>query len=101
MYLIDKSLMPTVVTPEAFTLESLIAWLETMPAEQVYVSDDVRNCMICQYGAAHGAGNTYHTLSDRFDSAGHHEVKTTVALSRPHTFGAALTRAREYARAKS
>lgn len=85
--------------PDVFSLESLITWLEKQPAKATYCYLDNGGCMLHQYFAAAGvdapwvgginykdSANKSHTLSYEF-------VK--ISFKDPHTFGAALDRARK------
>jgi hypothetical protein len=90
------------VKSDVLSLESLIAWLETQPADKVYCYSNTGDCLHHQYFTAmgmvmkSGVGGTYVNLesgkrvyfSDGF-------IHT--AAFEPHTFGAALDRAREAA----
>lgn len=75
------------VKADPFSLESIIAWGEKQPADRNYnwVSSD---CYLCQYLKANG-----YKVSD-YDKININD-RVDVAFDRPHTFGAALTRARE------
>src|SRR6266404_2628612 len=87
--------------PAVFSLEGLIAWLETMPADKRYNYEDCSGeCLYGQYMTSHGIP---------WDESGHFEsdvaktlpakfcnlVYSKVACFMPHTFGAALERARD------
>ena len=82
---------------DPFTLESLVAWAEKQPTHKRYDFWCDR-CYLGQYFEAHGyqidmigcgtvtfAGHKTKNLPPFFNS---------IAMSQPHTFGAALTRAR-------
>ncbi len=85
------------VQADVFSLGSLIAWLEKMPATRRYCYNDCGRCLHAQYFAAagklvEGLGNVtvtfdgvVHPISDTF-----HEI----AVGSPWTFGAALDRAK-------
>jgi hypothetical protein len=88
------------VTADPFTLESLIAWLEKMPADREYCFYLSGQCLMGQWlksidpNVDHkipGDSYTYRVLGRlrnfRREFSG-------IAGIRPHTFGAALTRAR-------
>src|SRR6266550_4607396 len=83
------------------TNESLIAWLETMPAKGKYDYYDCKGkCLYGLYMAAHGilwkeSGGDSNTASgpERADFCKH--VYSYVGVSLPWTFGAALERARK------
>lgn len=76
--------------PDVYSLESLIAWLEKLPAEKTYIWAG-SDCLICQYLEAHG--------ENKFRTYGKFQPELRVALvhpiSGPQTFGAALDRARK------
>lgn len=79
---------------DPFSLEALIAWLEKQPGEMEYPHMDVRGCALCQYGTSIGRGNIFHDLLDEFEARGHWKDVAHITLLPPHTFGAALQRAR-------
>jgi hypothetical protein len=72
-----------------FSLESLIAWLETMPADKEYIWSG-SNCLLCQYLEVKGL-NKYRYYSE-------FPIEDRLAIVTPGcgkpTFGAALERAR-------
>lgn len=75
---------------DVFSLESLIAWLEKQPRDGEYNWNSFENCMCAQYFGGRG----WALLHDEF------EQKTgirpdAIAFEKPHTFGAALERARK------
>lgn len=82
---------------DPFQLEPLIGWLEKQPADKEYCFTDRGTCLLTQYYAASGYiadvggftvtidGNVHH-MSDDFGD---------IPATDPHTFGAALNRARE------
>jgi hypothetical protein len=85
------------ITKDVFSLESLIAWLETMPGRYNY--QDINQCAGCKYFRAMGLTNV---LVGRTFFC-HGEPRIAVDLPRgfndifeakPHTYGAALDRAR-------
>lgn len=85
------------VKADPFSLESLIAWLETMPIDKSYnYMDCDGRCLLGQYGSHVGA--RFHKFTRaKFDSSlGKFRdlVYEQVASDAPHTFGAALDRAR-------
>jgi hypothetical protein len=81
---------------DPYTLESLIAWLEKMPAGQAYDWHDCTGgCLIDQYAAAMGIekiGWRGDAIRQIFGDLGYGAVCSN--LSGPTTFGAALERAR-------
>lgn len=88
------------VKADPFSLESLIAWLEKMPAEQEYCFMDNGDCLFFKYFSAMGVpvysiggdyysteyGGELHFFPDNFPY---------IAAQAPHAFGAALDRARK------
>lgn len=85
---------------DVFSLEGLIAWLETQPPETEYDFRDILDCLLCRYGRAaglnvHSAGGSdivrYRQDGSTERSAG---FAKDVASDLPWTYGAALTRAR-------
>ena len=88
---------------DPFTLESLVAWLEKMPGDEVYCYTDSGRCLLSQYfsemlGRPVSITNSYWRFEEsfqrlplpkRFD-----DIAVGEGLSDGWTFGAALTRAR-------
>lgn len=103
MFIIDKNLLPTVVTHEAFSLGSLIAWLETKNPREKYSYTCNGNCLIAQYFKAHDSTFRECTPDEWTDKYGNdhplppHYDAIALASGSQATFGAALGRAREYA----
>lgn len=88
MYQVDKNFMPTpVVEAKAFTLESLIAWLEKRHPDQFYCFVERGDCLVAQW-----AGFT-DLLSHEIDEVTF-EGCLEIAADFPHTCGAALYRAK-------
>lgn len=81
---------------DTFTLQGLIAWLETKPPEQSYQYKSHYSCMLAQYFTAKGF-ESVDMSSATFDHRGGTEFVPveidSVAVHLPHTFGAALERA--------
>lgn len=88
------------VKADPFTLESLIAWLEMQPGEKTYNWFDIKDCLACKYLEAAGIeepwGKIVYTTIFGSEPA-YHEIAGT----RPWTFGAALSRARARALART
>ena len=92
------------VKADPFTLDALISWLETQPADRSYPYSSARKCLLCQYFEAHGfrvvqmgSSSFYHgprtarvELPEHFDEVACHW--------RDQTCGGALRRARAYQR---
>lgn len=81
--------------PDVFSLESLIAWLEKMPPRESYRTWELDNCLLGQWSQAMGAAD----FKEQSYQLGIAEPFLTIASidgprDQPHTFGAALTRAR-------
>ena len=90
----------------AFSLDSLIGWLQRKPADEIYDYSSCGDCLLARYFADKGFNNKIyvntvafhvednggkiHTLPQNFDE---------IARARPYTYGAALERAREFANA--
>jgi hypothetical protein len=78
-----------------FSLENLIAWLETQPQEKSYNWHDCSGrCLIGQWVRSLGAigdgwAKAYNTVAP--------SIRHEIAMPIPHTFGAALMRARKLA----
>lgn len=80
---------------DPFKLETLVAWLETQPCDGEYVWHDCDGgCLMGIYGHAMGLGEDWHKLHMHFFNT---NVTYRVACPKPHTFGAALKRARSIA----
>lgn len=93
--LYNRNWEKTETKPDVFSLESLIAWLETMPADGTYDSSSIFRCLLTQWLLAAGCKDA------RNESwrLGHVEPFCTVAAigadrNRLRTFSAALSRAR-------
>lgn len=84
---------------DVFSLESLIAWLETKPARATYCWVETGTCLFSQYGEAMGLGNGSSTAYDAVVSGFMRNpsirFRWSVACEKPHTFGAALSRTRQ------
>jgi hypothetical protein len=83
---------------DPFTLESLVAWLEKMPGEKHYCFFSQGHCLIASYLSSLGFRNVWvggftWYCDGRRRSKLPFEFRL-VARELPHTFGAALTRAR-------
>lgn len=78
------------VRPSAFSIESLIMWLEQQPADERYDYHCIRGgCLIGKYCKSVGISfSLCHTAFHRRDDL-------SIAESSPWTFGAALDRARK------
>ncbi len=83
--------------PAVFSLESLIAWLEIMPADRPYNYFDTDACMAAQYCASQGREymppNPF--LFWKYWSQDFRYNMESIAVGQPRTFGAALDRARK------
>lgn len=81
-----------------FSLEALIAWLEKQPEGDKYNHRCAGHCLLAQYFAAVGFTNVRLgwrlIASDQFAGRSVPEDFQLVAYTAPHTFGAALARAR-------
>lgn len=101
MYSRDKLLpLPEseTVEPKVCTLEHLIGWLETKPADEAYCWSG--RCIFEQYGRRYTPGGSfaasYNNAIDGFKSS-YPELWCEpfgIGCDEPHTFGAALSRAR-------
>lgn len=90
---------------DPFTLESLIGWLEKQPADKGYQWADCDRCLVGVYlsavlGESANGSETYHR-HDKFMDANPSAFTAGLAISKPHTFGAALARARAIQRSRS
>lgn len=98
------------VKADPFSLESLIAWLEKMPADEVYCFSNWGGCLLAKWaqsvdpsaytgrqGRKSDFPNGFHyAVNGRVvDLGGFKGIASGIYHSREWTFGAALTRARE------
>jgi len=84
--------------PDVFSLESLIAWLETMPADKKYDWAFAESCLLGQWCAANGlAGDELFEKSIELGNFAAAPAIANAALGKLNecTFGAALERARK------
>lgn len=83
------------------SLAGLIVWLETKNPNECYIWHDSNDCLIAQYGKSIGwSAKQMNTKAVEGDikSAPYYRISTAngqLALAKPHTFGAALARAKE------
>lgn len=78
---------------DPLTIEAVIAWLERQPADQVYCYMDRGRCLAAQYNASIGRHYDGCALSLTGDTTFDERLER-IAVMKPYTFGAALTRAR-------
>lgn len=87
------------VKPAVFSLPGLIAWLETQPADKTYCYLDTGACLLHQFAEALALPiTTMHSDCWLDLKRKPHEYPVTlnlIAARGPHTFGAALDRARQ------
>jgi hypothetical protein len=93
------------IQADPFSRENLIAWLEKQPADTVYCFADFGHCLLAQWLASmdanvyqperRGTGYEYVVHGRRVDLIDFR----LIAWHLPHTFGAALERARSAASA--
>jgi hypothetical protein len=88
---------------DPFTLESLVAWLKMMPADEVYCYTDNGRCLLSQYfSEMFGRPVSVNWRDWRFEESRQRQplpkrfddIAVGEGLSDGWTFGAALTRAR-------
>lgn len=94
------------ISPEIFSLDGLIAWLEKQPADEIYCYTSPDGCLLAKYFSACGLVNPlvsrnrvcteYKFSTDRSFP----EDMWRLAKDGKHTFGAALSRARKIAEAR-
>lgn len=109
MYLLDKNLLPDAVVkpalePKIGSLQHIIAWLGSKPADGVYCYSSFGDCLFFHFGRDHGGigadayghglglvgrGGDGIAITNRPRGA-----SGTLASAQPWTFGAALERAR-------
>lgn len=88
------TIVPLKKEADLFSLESLVAWLETKDPAQEYDMRDTAGCLIAQYVPGRGYSVKLHALikSGNYNQIAH--VAYGSDLNRNiQTFGAALTRA--------
>lgn len=103
MFVSDRSLNPG-ITHRPYTLESLVAWLETMQATEIYCYESNGGCLVARYLADHGHQQLNVGSASIFFSppnGGHKFMNmpngwNAIAVQEPRTFGSALLRARSY-----
>jgi hypothetical protein len=77
---------------DPFSLEGLIAWLENKPAAGNYNWEDCDGgCLVGIYARAIGMGEQWRDFHSKLFDAD----ELSIAGDTPHTFGAALERARK------
>lgn len=85
------------VTHNVFSLEGLIGWLETMPGDGEYDFTNCEGaCLLGQYMTSIGepwSDNRYAEIAIEM-CRGYKDLTFYIGVQRPHTFSAALTRAR-------
>lgn len=87
------------------TVEDLVAWLRTKPADGIYNPRYPENCLLAQYGKARGSrtSSSYFWASRKLDGSVERYVAWGLTGNVKDlgqlTYGAALTRALEYQRA--
>lgn len=107
MFLEDKTVNPG-VTYTPFSLESLIAWLETQDPEKRYDWHQCQGaCLLSQYAYAIGEdGSHYNALIPKFKAAmglsgldgmyASFPISSYIAREAPWSYGAALARAKSF-----
>jgi hypothetical protein len=90
------------VVHDVMSTESLVAWLETMPADGTYEFSNTRTpCLQAQYFEAMGTptrllGNTSVMFRDGIRRGPISKAFQVTAFNHPRTFGAALERAKTF-----
>lgn len=86
------------ITPDT---AGLIRWLESKPRDEVYCWADYGHCLFAQFGEALGLGTGYRAYCE---VGGLPEwslwAYECIAITSPHTFGAALERTQALAASK-
>lgn len=90
------------VSPEIFSLDGLIAWLEKQNQDAEYCWDAFQTCLIGKYLSDHGLefGQNYFDHSIPYKICGGDISYRMITKEHPHTFEAALSRARKIAEAR-
>ncbi len=107
MYLIDKNLLPTPeVKSDPFSIDAVIAWLETKDGATAYDSYCHKSCFICRYASAvSGHAMTFSdavefigkkTLGGQWGVIAYGHIWGQKNTSFDNTFAGALTRARAF-----
>lgn len=95
--LYNKNWDAKTVTFDPFTLEGLIAWLETKPADQKYEWDYAESCLLgqwCQFNGLEGiAARDKSLVLGTYENGNEAFAETALGDLLNCTFGAALTRA--------
>lgn len=97
MFITDKNLMSPaepVVEAKVFTLESLIAWLETKDPDEFYCFVEKGDCLVAQWAGLKDL-KSFEIDEATFDGC------LDIAANFPHTFGHALSRANRLTRARA
>ena len=85
---------------DPFSVAGLVAWLETQPADGEYCYEDGGRCLIAKYIIAIGYRRPniggYSMSADGLPSRKMPFGWEDISCIEPHTFGAALQRARSY-----
>lgn len=87
---------PVMPTTVAEILQGLVEWLEGKPGGTTYSWIDPEDCLLARYSRSLGnEERPYHKLFELVWYAGKlSEMESKVAVLRPHTYAAALQRAR-------
>lgn len=80
--------------PNPLSLQALIAWLESKPAGDSYTYSAACSCLAAQYNASIGREYLYNPTWFVFGWSKFDSKLERIAAKAPHTFGAALERAR-------
>jgi hypothetical protein len=96
--LYDKRWDKTEIKSDPFSLESLVAWLETRRENEKYRPWDLSSCLLGQWSKSNGLDKKQILVKSY--ELGRTEPFLTIASidgpqGEPHTFGAALNRARD------
>lgn len=98
--LYDKRWDKPEVKADPFSMDRVVQWLETKPADETYCYVDGGACLIHQYLTHAGIPvDRVWSCGDYTARRGSPRIKTSrelwrVSANKPHTFGAALERAR-------
>ena len=84
-------------TPELFSLDGLIRWLEKQRSETPYCWASCEHCLIANYLRDHGHGYSDYTRKYYNEWGGKDRCfyQGAIAIPDPQTYGGALQRARE------
>ncbi len=90
----------TETQPDVYSLEGFASWLEKQPGEAVYDDSSISDCLICCHGKeqgiqTHSGGICFARAIKPWSERGLYDQINHITYTKPLTYAAALTRARE------